>query len=290
MKKIRILSIIIFAVSLLLYVFFQLKHSRIDDRIAPRISMSSDSIEISVNDDEEKMLEGVTASDSNDGDVSDTLIVESMGQFLSPGRRNVTVAAFDSSSNVAKQTRQVIYTDYTSPKFELTEPMMFPINTQNILENLTASDVLDGDITGQIKISSSSAIDVTVADNYEVTITVANSAGDTVKMPCTVTIYDNSTMGGVPEFELSDYLIYTSAGTGVNPWNYVTGLVMNGVHYEKAEDGNLYSPDRMSVITKDEVSIKGDVDTNTPGTYEYSYKITDNSNRTGRMRLIVVVR
>ncbi|MCQ2510622.1 MAG: DUF5011 domain-containing protein [Lachnospiraceae bacterium] len=289
MKKIRIFSIIIFAVSLLLYAFFQLKHARIDDRIAPRISMSSDTIEISVEDDEEKMLEGVTASDSNDGDVSDTLIIESMGQFLSPGRRNVTVAAFDSSSNVAKQTRQVIYTDYSSPKFTLTEPLMFPLNTTNILENMTASDVLDGDITGQIKVSTSSYIDVTVADNYDTIITVTNTAGDTVKLPCTVTIYDNSSMGGAPQFELSDYLIYTAAGNGVNPWSYVTGLSMNGIHYEKGQDGNLYSPDGSQMIEKSEISIKGEVDTNTPGTYEYSYKVTDNNNRTGRVRLIVVV-
>lgn len=289
MKKIRILSIIVFILSFGAYAFFQVKHSRIDDRIAPRISMDTDAVEVSVKDDEEKILEGVTASDSNDGDVSDTLIVESMGQFLSPGRRNVTIAAVDGSGNVAKVTRQVTYVDYTAPKFELSEALRFPINTANIIENLTATDCLDGDLTRQIKVSTSNYLDTTVADDYEVTFTVTNSAGDISKLPCTVTIYDNATESGCPQFELSEYLIYVKAGTNVNPWNYVSAISMRGMHYERREDGNLYSQDGSSSITQAEVSIKGDVDLNTPGTYEYNYKITDDNNRTGRVRLIVVV-
>lgn len=289
MKRIRILSIVVFACSLALYIFFQVKHSRIDDSIAPRISMDSESIEISVTDPEEAILSGVSATDSNDGDVSDTLIVESMGQFLSTGRRNVTIAAFDSSSNVAKVTRQVLYTDYTSPKFSLSAPLRFPINTNSILDNVTATDCLDGDISSQIKVSTSSKIDVTVADDYDTILTVTNSAGDTTKLPCTVTIYDNSTNSGSPQFTLSDYLIYVPVGENVSPWSYVQQIIMRNVTYTRAEDGNLYSPDGSLVLTKADVSIKGDVDTNTPGTYEYVFKLTDSNNKTGQVRLIVVV-
>lgn len=290
MKRIRILSVIVFVLSLGLYVFFQVKHSRIDDTIAPRISMNEETIEVSVHDPEEAILSGVTASDSNDGDVSDTLIVESMGQFLSPGRRNVTVAAFDRSSNVSKMTRQVIYTDYTSPVFSLEAPLQFPLNTTSILDNVTVMDVLDGDISRQVKVSKSANLDTTVADDYETVLTVTNSAGDTVKLPCTVTIYDNSTNNGAPEIELSAYLIYVDAGTKINPWDYVTGVKMRGVQYTRAEDGNLYSPDMTLALAKSDFSIKGEVDTATPGTYEYVYKTTDSNNRTGRVRLIVVVR
>lgn len=289
MKKIRVLSIIVFVLSFGAFIFFQVKHSRIDDRIAPRISMSSDAVEVSVNDNEEKILEGVSASDSNDGDVSDTLIVESMGQFLSPGRRNVTLAAVDKSGNVAKVTRQVTYVDYTPPVFELAGALRFPINTTNVLENMTAIDCLDGDITRQIKVATSTYLDTTVADDYDVTFTVTNSAGDTSKLPCKVTIYDNATENGCPQFELSEYLIYVSEGTNVNPWNYVAAINMRGMHYERHEDGILYSPDGSLSITQSDVSIKGEVDLNTPGTYEYKYKITDTNNRTGSVRLIVVV-
>lgn len=289
MKKIRILSVIVFILSFGAFAFFQIKHSRIDDRIAPRISMDTEAVEVSVEDDDEKILEGVTAADSNDGDVSDTLIVESMGQFLSPGRRNVTIAAVDNSGNVAKVTRQVTYVDYTPPKFDLSAALRFPINTSNILENMTASDCLDGDLTRQIKVSTSTFLDTTVADDYEVTFTVTNSAGDISKLPCKVTIYDNATESGSPQIELSKYLIYVTAGTNVNPWNYVSAISMRGMHYERNEDGNLYSQDGSMMISQSDVSIKGDVDTNTPGTYEYRYKITDTNNRTGSVRLIVVV-
>ncbi len=289
MKRIRILSIIVFVISLGLFGFFRIKHSRVDDNIPPRISMDSGSIEVSVNDDDEAILAGVTAADSNDGDVSDTLIVESMGQFLSTGRRNVTIAAFDSNSNIAKETREVIYTDYTSPRFSLEEPLIFPLNSDSILDYITASDVLDGDITNQIKISQSTFVDTSTADDYETSFTVTNSAGDTVKLPVTITIYDRSVSGNAPDINLSEYLIYVAAGTKVTPWNYVTSVTMQGTQYEKAEDGNLYNFDMSQILTKSDFSIKGEVDTNTPGTYEYTYKLTDSSNRTGTVRLIVVV-
>ncbi|MDO4617460.1 MAG: DUF5011 domain-containing protein [Lachnospiraceae bacterium] len=290
MKRIRVLSVLVFLFSLALFGFFRIKHSRIDDSIAPRISMESETIEISVEDGDEAILSGVTASDSNDGDVSDTLIVESMGQFLSPGRRNVTVAAFDSASNVAKETRQVIYTDYTSPVFSLSEPLRFPVNTSSILDYVTVTDVLDGDLTNQIKVSQSSYVDTSVADDYETVLTVTNSAGDTVKLPCTVTIYDTAVTSGAPVIELSEYLIYVSPGTKINAWDYITSVSIRGTQYTKAEDGNLYSPDMSQSLTKSDFSIKGDVDTDTEGTYEYTYKITDSMSRTGSVRLIVAVR
>ncbi len=251
--------------------------------------MTTDTIEVSVEAGDEELLEGVTASDSNDGDVSDTLIVESLGQFLSPGRRNITIAAFDSSSNVAKETRQVVYTDYTGPKFHLSAPLQFPLNSGSILDYFTATDVLDGDITKQIKVSQSSIVDNTLANDYEVIFTVTNSAGDTVKLPCTVTIYDNSLTSGSPVISLSEYLIYVNAGESVNPWSYVNEVSVRGLTYTRAEDGNLYSPDQTMILGKSDFSIKGDVDTDTPGTYEYVIKHTDSSNRTGTVRLIVVV-
>ncbi len=290
MKRIRYLSVIVFALSVGLYGFFHIKHSRIDDTIAPRISISSDTVEVSVQDSEEAILAGVTASDNNDGDVSDTLIVESMGQFLSPGRRNVTVAAFDSSSNVAKVTRQIVYTDYKSPEFSLSAPLRFPLNTTSLLDNVTATDVLDGDISRQIKVSQSTYIDTTVADDYETILTITNSAGDTAKLPCTITIYDNSISSGAPEIILSDYLIYIAAGTKINPWDYISSVNMRGLSFTKAEDGNLYTPDMTQSLSKSDFSIKGEVDTNTPGTYEYVFKTTDSNNRIGTVRLIVVVR
>lgn len=290
MRKIRIISIIIFALAVASYIAVTLKHSRVDDNIAPRISMSADSIEVSVEDDEEALLQGVSATDSNDGDVSDTLIVESMGQFLSPGRRNITIAAFDSSSNMAKTTREITYSDYRSPKFSLDAPLRFPINTENLLEHISASDCLDGDLTQQIKLSNNIVIDTYVADNYEAAFTVTNTAGDTVKLPCTITIYDNSQTYGIPTIELSDYLVYVKAGEGLDPWKYVTGITRGNVHFERGEDGNFYAPDGMTTFTREEMSIRTkDVDLNTPGTYEYVYKVTDNNNRTGQVRLIVVV-
>ena len=44
--------------------------------------MDRDSIKISVRDDASAILNGVAASDSKDGDVSDILVVESLSNFI----------------------------------------------------------------------------------------------------------------------------------------------------------------------------------------------------------------
>lgn len=58
------------------------------------------------------LLKGVTARDDVDGDVTDSLVVESIKQDMEVGDKVlVTYAAKDSSNNVTKVTRSVDYTE-----------------------------------------------------------------------------------------------------------------------------------------------------------------------------------
>ena len=50
-------------------------------------------------------------------------MVEELSNFIEKGRRQATVAAFDSDNNVTKTVREVIYEDYVSPRFALAEPL-----------------------------------------------------------------------------------------------------------------------------------------------------------------------
>lgn len=294
MRRIRILSVIIFLMALAVYGGSRFYDWRNGDDAGPEIIMEegTETIIVSAFAEEGALLAGIRAEDEKDGDVTDSLIIESMSNFIEKGRRTITVAAFDSDNHVTKASREVVYSDYHSPRFSLSQPLKFPAETQNILDGLKAEDVLDGDITGNIKISTEYTLNVSVAGEYPVEFIVSNSAGDVAKLPVTIQIYDVAEENASPQIMLSQYLVYTSVGTPVEPWEYVCRISMGGTEYIKEEDGVLRDSENMqeeTSICEDEVSIKGEIDYNTPGVYEIVYQITSENGRTGTVRLIVVV-
>ena len=74
------------------------------DRTAPVISFSQDELRYSPDLTKAELLEGVTASDREDGDVTDSLLIEKISD-TADGRVIITYAALDSSNNVAKKSR-----------------------------------------------------------------------------------------------------------------------------------------------------------------------------------------
>ena len=94
------------------------------DREAPVISMAQSELRLSVTDEPACLLDGVTAADAHDGDVTASLVVESVRGMVSDRRFTVTYAAFDAAGNVAKAQRTVCYEDYVSPRFSLSAPLV----------------------------------------------------------------------------------------------------------------------------------------------------------------------
>lgn len=297
MKKIRILSIIIFVIAAASFGVYKRQEQVNVDRKGPEIIMDNKKIKVSCSDGQEKLLSGIRALDNRDGDVSDSLLVESMSNFIKKGRRKITIAAFDSSNNVTKVTRTLVYSDYHSPKFALEEPLRFQTKTQDILGTLSAEDVLDGDLTGNIKISSEYSVKADEPGIYPMVFSVSNSAGDVVKLLANIEINDPAKENRNPQFELSQYLVYTAPGIVLNPWDYVQKITADGIEFERGEDGILYDPkprdnQKRVAITPEEVVIEDNVDYNTPGNYEIIYHFTaseDQDEKEGRIRLIVVV-
>lgn len=74
------------------------------DRTAPVISFEKNDLVYSDGMDESLLLEDVTAADDQDGDVSESLLVEKIS-ITAKGDVIVTYAAMDSSNNVAKASR-----------------------------------------------------------------------------------------------------------------------------------------------------------------------------------------
>lgn len=291
MRKIRFLSIAIFLSALTAFGAYKFYNVKNKDLAGPKITMNEETVTVSVGVAEDELLAGVTAEDKKDGDVTDSLLVESMSNFVEKGRRMITIAAFDSDNHVTKTTREVIYSDYHSPRLSLEKPLKFQLNETNILSGVSVEDVLDGDLTANIKISGDYYIRADQEGEYPVVLSVANSAGDVAEFPVTVQIY---TPSGEPEILLSEYLVYTAPGAAVNPWDYVQQITIGGIDYVRDEEGVLRDPnpgenqDR-TLIAQEEIQIGHNIDYNTPGVYEIIYQISEENGKSGSVRLIVVV-
>lgn len=85
-------------------------HQRLDTA-GPEIMIEEGILELSVNASDEDLLQGVTAQDRRDGDVTDSLIIESVYGIGEDNTATVTYAAFDRSGNVSTQSRRIRYVE-----------------------------------------------------------------------------------------------------------------------------------------------------------------------------------
>ena len=90
------LDVILMALSVVLYLD--------EDRTAPVIHMEETELEYRDGMSDEELLEGVTATDETDGDVTGSLVVEKVSE-VGNGVVIVTFGAKDASNNVAKTSR-----------------------------------------------------------------------------------------------------------------------------------------------------------------------------------------
>ena len=101
-----------------------------EDVTPPDIRLETEGITLSVSDPRMRLLEGVTAVDDHDGDVTDKIQINDVRLIRSePGRLSefeVSYVVFDTSNNMAYRTRQLTYSDYVAPRFTITSPLRFP--------------------------------------------------------------------------------------------------------------------------------------------------------------------
>lgn len=291
-------SIILFIAGAAVFGFFRYHLATTIDGSSPMISIDQQQIEVSIHDPEEKLLEGITVADQKDGDVSDSLLVESLTSFVSKNTRLVHFAAFDSDNHVSHGSRKIVYTDYTEPRFHLAAPLVFRLNYRNIMDGLTAADCLDGDVTSLIRVVPKDDFTVEKVGLYDVAFQVSNSAGDLQSFETRVEIYDNTVSRG-PQFTLSDYLIYIDKGAAFDPLSYLKSVTISGRDYEIVRgEGNYYSEnvevgtDR--TVGTNMITVANPVRTDESGSYTVFYRISvetrSQETLTGSCPLIVIVR
>lgn len=256
---------------------YQLIWNQAYDRVPPKITMDSDEITVSVSDSEEQLLQGVTATDARDGDVTSSLVVESVRGVVANQEFTVTYAAFDGAGNVAKAQRTVHYSDYVSPKFNLKGPLLFRSGTSlDIFSVLEAEDVFDGDLTDHIKATlTGGGQQISDPGDYTVEFRVTNSLGDTAYLEAPIRVVAPESSNA--DVTLTDYLVYCAKGDQFQPKEYLQSMKAGSETVALGRyDQDVY------------IDINSNVDTDTPGTYCVDYTITYGTY-TGMSRLIVVV-
>ena len=256
-------------------------HQRLDTA-GPEIMIEEGILELSVNASDEDLLQGVTAQDRRNGDVTDSLIIESVYGIGEDNTATVTYAAFDRSGNVSTQSRRIRYVDYHAPRFELYGSLTFSQgDVEDVIEYVGANDVIEGDIRRRVHATLiSDTKSVNEIGSHKVRFQVTNSLGDTSEVVLPVEVFDSEWY--IADVELSKYLIYLEKGSSFDPKDYLKSFHVRGDIVDLTRG-----------IPEGVVSgIESNVNTNKAGLYEVTYELSSDINMTtfaGIAKLIVIV-
>ena len=270
MKILRLSVLLLFIVVLVIFVFSQFQQLSVDKTV-PQITITDDVLEVSLDVTTEDLLQGVTAYDEKDGNITDKIIVESISRFVKPGTSVVRYAVCDSNNHVASATRTIVYTNYVPPRFQMTDSLVFKISQNiNIRSVLGAVDCIDGDISDRV-IVTANEYTANIPAVYYISAKVSNSKGDMIIQQFPVYVEDSSL--SAPEIELKEYIVYLAAGEGYD--------IMSNVLSAVGTDGTDLSG---------QIHVDTNFDASTPGMYEVHYRVADSMGRIGHEILLVIVK
>ncbi len=214
---------------------------------------------------------GASATDDVDGSVA--VFTSGTVDTNTAGTYTLTYTAEDSSDNEATATRTVIVEeeappqpepDTTAPVISLVgdNPQVIIVGEEYTEPGATASDNIDGDITGSIA-ADSSAVNTTTVGEYEVTYNVSDAAGNAAtQVVRTVSVVETE-----PE-PTPDTTAPVISLVGANPQVLTVGDAYT-------ELGATASDNIDGDITSSIVTDASAVDTTTVGEYEVTYNVSD---------------
>ena len=210
---------------------------------------------------------GATAADNIDGDITAQIVVTGSVNGNAVGTYVLTYTVSDVAGNEVSETRNVNVISDNPPVITLLGDNPLELNFGSAFTDpgATATDDIDGDISGQI--IATGTVDVNTLGAYIITYSVADSSGNNTEATRTVNVVDNTS----PVITLE----------GANPFIVNVGNTFTdpGANASDNVDGNLTSS----------ISVSGTVNVNTPGDYILTYSVTDSSNNTATITRTVRV-
>lgn len=255
LKVLRIATIVVFVVAVGLFSLFFVHEKRTTDLTIPEINVDGEMLEVSITATEEDLLQGVTAFDEKDGDITGKVVVESISQFLEDGVCKVTYAVCDSDKHVVKNSRHIKYVDYTPPRFTMNRSLVFSVDEDvDIIGSIGAIDSIDGDISDKVVLTATDYSTDTLGV-FTVTLQATNSMGDIVYLDLPLHIEDSSV--AAPVVELKEYLMYVKKGETPDFENNVSAVST-----------------RSGQAIPFESTVSTNFDSSIPGVYSVHYYIT----------------
>lgn len=222
------------------------------DKTGPKIIVSEDR-EIAYGTDSDKtvLLDGVTAIDEKDGDVSDSLRVESV-QNNEDGSLEVTYSAVDDSNNVTKLTCKVETLNQKNSDEDAQEETT-EASEENQEENQenTQQDEEDKEAQNQEE-----------ANQEEVDDSNSDTDAAIAALP-----------EGSPQLRLSTHQVDLQVGASFQYMDYI-----ESISDDKDETNELYR----------KIYLTGEVNTSQAGNYEISYYVTDSDKNQSNIEKLTV--
>lgn len=271
MKAIRAVVIIVFLAAVGIYGAAAYQENANKDPNRPRITSEEERITVPCDYTQEDIMGGLSAWDEEDGDLTGEILLGGLSRFTAPGVCRATYVVFDSANQAATLTREVEFSDYHSPQFTLAAPLVFREGESgNAISHVGATDVLDGDISDQVKMTENDISYLRVGD-YTMKVEVSNSFGDFSDAVFPVHVVEKESQQ--LSLELASNLIYVEKDSAFSTDGHVTAV--------RLEDG--------TEVSDAEITAESGVDTAVPGCYEVMYTAEDSQGNQGTTWMIVMV-
>lgn len=238
-----------------------------EDRKAPEIHFQDNEITYVQGDDYEGLLLGVTATDNKDGDVTDSLVVESVYPNDDGGTATIVYVARDSSNNISKANKIVKYQTDSEDAAETDDDSVSGTGDNDAQEATKVNPATSPEPTQN---NGGSAAGTSDNGQSQLTNQESDSENETEDES------EEDLPEGSPRIKLSKNKVTITRGDSVNRISFVESITD-----DKDDENTLWR----------RIEIAGDeFDRNTPGTYEQIYYVIDSDgNKSNEAKLTIVV-
>lgn len=199
-------------------------------------------------------LENVTASDIEDGNLTSKInVTKNTVDINKPGIYEVTYQVTDKTGNTTSKTIKVTVKENNSPVITAENRVITQNKEFKVLENVSATDSEDGDLTSKIKVTLNT-VNTKEVGEYKVVYEVTDNNNKTATKEIKVEVVKDR----APVINATDQFILLDEEFDE----------LEGVSATDAEDGDL--TDKIKVI-------KNTVDVKVEGDYQVTYQVTDSA-------------
>ena len=193
MKKLQLMVLFL----ILAFIFAGCGPTAVKDLVPPNFTGTKD-ITYFIGSTEPNFLDGISAIDSVDGDLSDSITIDDSNVDLTtPGIYTLTYIVSDLSGNQIHTSisviviNTVIIDDTTPPVIIGASAITYYLGDEepDLLAGLVAFDPEDGNVTSQITIDSTD-LDLSTVGIYDITYSVSDEAGNTFQITIQLTVMD----------------------------------------------------------------------------------------------------